>query len=125
MTASRPSGSTHACTWPIDAADSGDSSKWRKICDGGRPRSLRIISRAVSPSNGGTSSRQRRAAFDSGAGKIPGDEAMSWPSFTKVGPERLERVDRALGRHRGPRALALAGELGRAAPARMQTVKVR
>ena len=34
MTASRPSGSTHAWTWPIDAADSGDSSKWRKICDG-------------------------------------------------------------------------------------------
>ena len=47
---------------------------------------MRIISRAVSPSKGGTSSRQRRAAFDSGAGKMPGDEAMSWPSFTKVGP---------------------------------------
>ena len=86
MTASRPSGSTQACTWPIDAADSGDSSKCWKICDGARPRSLRIISRAVAPSKGGTSSRQRSAAFDSGAGKMPGDDAMSWPSFTKVGP---------------------------------------
>ena len=86
ITASRPSGSTQACTWPIEAADSGDSSKCWKICDGARPRSLRIISRAVSPSNGGTSSRQRSAAFDSGAGKMPGDEAMSCPSFTNVGP---------------------------------------
>src|SRR5699024_4580220 len=35
---------------------------------------------------GGTSSRNRRQASASGAGNSPDDEAISWPSLTKVGP---------------------------------------
>ena len=33
-TASRPSGRVQACTWPIDAADSGASSNDLKMCFG-------------------------------------------------------------------------------------------
>ena len=98
ITASRPSGSTQPCTCPIDAADSGLSSKLLKICAGARPRSLRIMARAVSPSKGGTSSRQRAHASGSGAGNMLGDEAISWPSLTNVG-----RGSRTHRRHHRPR----------------------
>jgi hypothetical protein len=44
------------------------------------------MARTVGGSNGPTSSRVFTHASTRGAGNRLGDEAMSWPSFTKVGP---------------------------------------
>ena len=46
---------------------------------------------------GVTRSRVRRHAVASVAGNRPGDDAMSWPSFTNVGPETFERIDDRVG----------------------------
>ena len=86
MTASRPSCSLHAWTWAIDAAERGTSSKAAKISSGGAPSCSSTRRRTVAGSNGRTSSSILRQASASGAGKRLGELAISWPSFTNVGP---------------------------------------
>ena len=114
ITASRPSGSTQAWTWPIDAAESGDSSKWRKICDGGRPEVLPDhlagglpVERAA-PRRGSGGPR-----WTSGAGKMPGRRGDQLAELHERGAEDLEGVDGALGRDGGPRAPAAPEHLAR------------
>ena len=75
-TAVRPSRNVQACTWPIEAADSGSSSNEAKTSSTGAPRSSAIVSRSSSTGNGGTSSRHRRAEFASTSGNIPPELAM-------------------------------------------------
>jgi hypothetical protein len=88
-TAWRPSRSTHPCTWAIDAADSGTGSNEANSSSAEAPRSSSTIASARSAGNGGTSASVRRQASASGAGNIPGEEAIICPSLTNVGPSAM------------------------------------
>ena len=81
-TAWRPSRSTQACTWAIEAADSGSGSTSANSSAAGAPRSSSTMAMASRRGTAGTSSRVRRQASARGAGNMPGDEAIIWPSFT-------------------------------------------
>ena len=85
-TAWRPSGSTQPWTWATDAEWSGRSSNEANSSSTGRPRSASMARRTTATSTGPSSRMQRRAASDSGAGQMLGEEPMSWPSLTNVGP---------------------------------------
>ena len=93
----RPSWSRARCTWAIDAAARGRSSKEAKSRPIGAPSPSSTTRRTVDGRSGGTSSRSWRNSSQSAAGKMPGLEATSWPSFTKVGPSstKLFRSARA------------------------------
>ena len=95
-TASRPSRSTQACTWAIDAADSGTGSTSSNSSATGAPRSSSTMASASRPGTGGTSSRVRRHASASGAGNMPGDDAIICPSFTNVGPSAMNASTSAM-----------------------------
>ena len=85
-TACRPSGRTQPWTWATDAAESGSSSNEANSSSTGRPRSASMAALTVLTSSGSTSRMVRRAASDSTAGQMLGDEPRSWPSLMNIGP---------------------------------------
>ncbi len=83
---SRPSVVTAKCTWAIEAAATGASSKLVKIASIGWPSSASMMRRASAPENAGRWSckRARSAATSSLNRSARVDSA--WPSLMKDGP---------------------------------------
>ena len=80
-TTASPVARVAACTWAIDAAASGASSKEANTSASGRPRSSSTTVRTLVKVSGGTRSRQCLNSSTSSGGKIPSPELMIWASL--------------------------------------------
>src|SRR4029453_8621343 len=73
----------------MEAPPSGSGANEANSSEAAAPRSSSTMARASAAGNGGTSSSVRRQASARGGGNMPGDDAIIWPSFTKVGPRAM------------------------------------
>ena len=81
-----PFGSVARCTWPIDAAATGSSSKSRNSRSIVLPSSCSITRCASEKGNGRTSSWSGRSSAMMSGGTTSGRVDSSCPNFTNVGP---------------------------------------
>ena len=86
---SRPSCRVARCTTASDAAAKGRSSIDENTDSSGRPRSSSTMARTCSNGIDGPSSSTPRIASASVWPAMLGDDAISWPSFTKVTPRSV------------------------------------
>ena len=94
-----PVGSVARCTWPIDAAAIGVSSKVRNACSIVRPISSSITRRTSANGIGVTSSCRLRSSAMMSGGITSGRVESSWPNLTNVGPSSS-----SISRSRRPRS---------------------
>ena len=85
-TTSRPSLSVAACTWAMEAAASGATSKPAKSSATGWPSEASMRAFASAPSKGGTRSWSFASSSAMSGGSRSRRVETTWPNFTKIGP---------------------------------------
>ena len=95
ITTAVPSFRVARCTWAIDAAAKGVSSKLPSTSSGSRPHWLRSMVRMFFSGAGAAVSHNEVRAVITAPGSTSGRVDSTWPSLMKVTPERLSIFTRA------------------------------